>query len=168
MVNLQGSSALLGMQMVGGGNKMNNKDKLRQKLKELSTRFQYMGGFGGAEFQMDNDKMPVLGGAKKRRSKTTRSLNNTMQLDLNTWSNYGEFDGGKKDKKSKPKAAKPGKAGEMTKSQYKKYLKNLPVTRLYDIARGKKVDLYTKRNGKTYPVKKATIISKLVEKKFGA
>jgi len=50
-----------------------------------------------------------------------------------------------------------------TKSQYKAYLQNMKVERLYKIASNKNIPTTTKRDGKIKKVKKSTIIKKLLD-----
>jgi hypothetical protein len=57
--------------------------------------------------------------------------------------------------------------GGMKVSAYKKYLENLTVERLHKIAKSKGVKITKKSGGKTVYVKKATIVKKLCEGKYG-
>ena len=60
-----------------------------------------------------------------------------------------------------------GFGGGMKVSAYKKYLENLTVERLHKIAKSKGVKITKKSGGKTVYVKKATIVKKLCEGKYG-
>lgn len=148
--NMPGSddaSFILGTHFTGG--KPANKKKVKKSKKKsienrtLNPSFSFFGGIGGAEMQMQQS-MDILGGKAKPKTKKPKA---------------------KKPKTKKPKAS--GKTGEMSKPVYKKYLKNLTAERLYKIARAKGLDVYTKKDGRTVYVKKATIIKKLCDLKHG-
>lgn len=57
--------------------------------------------------------------------------------------------------------------GGMKLLSYKKYLEDLNVDRLHKIAKSKGIKITKKTNGKTVYVKKATLIKKLYEHKYG-
>lgn len=60
-----------------------------------------------------------------------------------------------------------GGAMGMKKSTYKKYLDGLTVERLHKVASSKGIKITKKKDGKTTYVKKATLVKKLCEFKYG-
>lgn len=154
---------ILGTKMVGGGppfrkpkkaNKSKPHDAIRKKSKNVKPVLRSrcldntpLGGSGvHAHMMMAQQQIqsePVSGGFEE--------LKHSVQI----------LGGDKKVKKNVKKN------GEMSRSEYKKYLNNLTVKRLYAIAKNKGVYIYTKKNGKVVAVHKAIIVKKLCELKHG-